>query len=271
MLKSLALKSSAIIGVTLAASAALGSMVSAESVTTATDGLSIAKQAKVYASDFTDFTANMKMILRDHDGHESTRSMRIKVLERPGDGDKSIVVFDLPRDVTGTALLTFTHRRDDDDQWLYLPALKRVKRIAADNKSGPFMGSEFSYEDIASQEVEKYTHELVGEESFDGKPCYVLDQRPVDANSGYTKRRVWFDKEAFRALKVEFYNRRNEHEKTLISSDYRKFLDHQWRALDNLMTNHLTGKSTELTFSDFSFKTGLSEGTFDSQRLNNVH
>jgi outer membrane lipoprotein-sorting protein len=241
--------------------------VQADNAPTPQDGRAIAVKAKNYAGGFADFTSNMKMILRDKDGRESVRSMRFKVLETRSDGDKSLVTFDLPKDIAGTSLLTFTKRVGSDDQWLFLPALKRVKRIAAENKSGPFMGSEFAYEDIASQEVEKYQHTFVREESLDGQPCYVLDQRPADSKSGYNRRRVWLDKEAFRTLKVEFYNRRDEHEKTLTSSNYKKYLDHQWRPLTSLMVNHLTGKSTTLEFSDFKFKAGLSESDFDSARM----
>ncbi len=74
------------------------------------------------------------------------------------DGDKSLFVFDEPRDVQGTAFLIHAHREDADDQWLYLPALKRVKRISSANRSGSFMGSEFAYEDMTAQEVEKFTY-----------------------------------------------------------------------------------------------------------------
>ncbi len=100
-------------------------------------------------------TASLQMLLRNRHGQESTRQLRNKSLEMDGDGDKLLVMFDHPRDVKGTNFLSFTHVTGPDDQWLYLPALKRIKRIASNNKSGPFMGSEFAYEDLASQEVEK--------------------------------------------------------------------------------------------------------------------
>ena len=101
------------------------------------------------------------MILRNAQGEESIRKFNSKTLEVDGDGDKSIFIFEHPRDVEGTAVLTFTHKVGPDDQWLYLPALKRVKRISSDNKSGSFVGSEFAYEDLSSQEIEKYTYKWV--------------------------------------------------------------------------------------------------------------
>ena len=121
-------------------------------------GLEIAVEADKRDTGFGDFTAEMVMELRNKQGDVSTRNIRLKTLEVKDDGDKSLSIFDQPADVKGTAFLTFSHAIEPDEQWLYLPALKRVKRINSKNKSGPFMGSEFSYEDIASQEIEKYTY-----------------------------------------------------------------------------------------------------------------
>ena len=104
-------------------------------------GLAIAVEDDKRDNGFDDFTANMVMILKNRQGEESTRDIRNKTLEVDGDGDKSLVIFDKPRDVKGTALLNFTHKTGSDDQWLFLPALKRVKRISSSNKSGSFMGS----------------------------------------------------------------------------------------------------------------------------------
>ena len=113
-------------------------------------GLAIAREADSRDDGFGDFAADMIMILKNRHGQESAREMRVRTLEVNGDGDKSLSIFDTPRDIKGTAFLNFTHRTGDDDQWLYLPALKRVKRISSRNKSGSFMGSEFAYEDIGS-------------------------------------------------------------------------------------------------------------------------
>ena len=124
--------------------------------TTEDKGLAIAIEADKRDEGFGDSTANMTMELKNKQGDSSIRYIRIKTLEIIGDGDKSMSIFDEPADVKGTAFLTFSHAVKPDEQWLYLPALKRVKRINSKNKSGPFMGSEFAYEDISSQEVEKY-------------------------------------------------------------------------------------------------------------------
>ena len=98
------------------------------------------------------------MLLKNKKGQITERSMRSKIMEVKGDGDKSLIVFETPRDVRGIAVLGYAHKTETDDQWLYMPALKRVKRIVSKNRSGPFLGSEFSLEDLSFQEIEKFSY-----------------------------------------------------------------------------------------------------------------
>ena len=231
-------------------------------------GLAIAREADRRDSGFGDFTANMRMVLKNRHGQESIRLIRIKTLEVEGDGDKSLSIFDNPRDVKGTAFLTLSHKTGDDDQWLYLPALKRVKRISSRNKSGSFMGSEFSYEDIASQEVEKYTYRWLRDEILDSRECFVSERYPVDKkNSGYSRMVSWMDKEAYRPFKVEYYDRKNALLKTLTITDYKQYLDQFWRAGEMHMINHQSGKSTLLYWSDYQFQIGLTDRDFNKNSL----
>ena len=230
-------------------------------------GLQIAQEADKRDFGFKDNVVEMKMTLRNSQGQESIRQLRNSTLEVEGDGDKSLVVFDQPRDVKGTAFLSFTHKSGPDDQWLYLPALRRVKRIASNNKSGPFMGSEFAYEDIASQEVEKYTYKFIREDSMDGQAMFVVERYPVDRKSGYTKQIAWYDQAEYRLQKIEFYDRKDALLKTLVYEDYQQYLDKYWRAGRLFMQNHQTKKSTELLFSDYQFQTGLSDRDFNKNSL----
>jgi outer membrane lipoprotein-sorting protein len=230
-------------------------------------GLAIAREADRRAQGFGDYTASLRMVLRLKAGQESTREMRMKVLEQEDDGDKTLVVFDEPKDVQGTALLTFSHRTDDDDQWLYLPALERVKRISSSNQSGPFMGSELAYEDLASQEVEKFTYRFLREEELDGEACLVVERVPTHPKSGYTRQVVWFDKAEHRILRVDYYDRKEALLKTLRQSDFQRFLDRFWQPGKMVMTNHQNGKVTELHWSDYAFGTGLDERDFDRASL----
>ena len=211
------------------------------------------------------------MVLKNKHGQESIRKIRIRTLEVKGDGDKSLSIFDNPRDVKGTAFLTFSHKRKDDDQWLYLPALKRVKRISSRNKSGSFMGSEFAYEDISSQEVEKYTYKWIRDEMVDGRACFVAEFYPVDKkNSGYTRQVNWIDKSEYRVWKVEYFDRKKSLFKTLTMKGYQKYLDRYWRADEMNMVNHQNGKSTRLEFSDYKFGAGLKDRDFSKNSLKRV-
>ncbi len=104
-------------------------------------GLEIAEEADARNTGWNDSVVDLTMTLRNKNGDESVREMRSRALEVEDDGDKSMIIFDQPRDVRGTALLTYSHKSGDYDQWLYLPALKRVKRIASRHKSVSFIGS----------------------------------------------------------------------------------------------------------------------------------
>jgi outer membrane lipoprotein-sorting protein len=234
-------------------------------------GLAIAIEADQRDNGFGDYSADMVMILKNKQAKESKRAIRSKTLEVPGDGDKSLSIFDTPKDVKGTAFLTFSHKVGDDEQWLYLPALKRVKRINSRNKSGSFMGSEFAYEDIASQEVEKYSYKHLREEEYQGQLCFVGESYPVDRkNSGYTKRISWVDTTEYRLLKVEFYDRKKSLLKTLTVNGYQHYLNKYWRADTMTMVNHQTGKSTTLLWKNYAFRTGLTDNDFNSTSLKRV-
>ena len=230
-------------------------------------GLAIVQEADKRDTGWTDAKAEMRMILRNAQGESSERSLRIHTLEVDGDGDKSLSVFDAPKDIKGTAFLSYTHALVPDDQWLYLPALKRVKRIASANKSGPFVGSEFAYEDLTSQEVEKYTYKWLRDEALDGAECHVVEAYPAYENSGYTRQIVWVDKTMYQPIRIDFYDRKNSLLKTLVAENWNQYLDQYWRPSKMLMTNHQTNKSTELLWSGYEFKTGLQDRDFDKNTL----
>ncbi|WOH38461.1 outer membrane lipoprotein-sorting protein [Thalassotalea fonticola] len=230
-------------------------------------GLEISEEAKSRDTGWADNTSDMLMLLRNKQGQESIREIKTKTLELLDDGDKSLTIFNKPRDVKGTSFLSFSHPVGNDDQWLYLPSLKRVKRISSRNKSGPFMGSEFSFEDLSSFEIEKYRYNYLGDENINGLESFMVEQFPVAENSGYTRRIVWLDKIEYRVQKIDFYDRKNSLLKTLSYSDYKQYLNKYWRADSALMINHQSGKSTELQWSNYAFKTGLVESDFNRNTL----
>lgn len=233
-------------------------------------GLEIAQERKRRDMGWQDAEAQMVMLLRNSYGTTSEREMRVMSLEVQDDGDKSLVVFDTPRDISGTALLTYAHVVGADDQWLYMPALKRVKRIASKNKSGPFVGSDFAYEDMVSFEVNKFTHRFLRTQSIEGVDYFVVEQVPRDNLSGYTRQVLWLDQEHLRVMRAEFYDKKSALLKVLVLSDYQQHLDHYWRAHRLHMHNVQTGSETTLSVSAMHFKTGLSESSFSQNGLKRI-
>lgn len=222
-------------------------------------GLAIAQEAERRDAGFGNYTADLTMTLANPQGETSVRQIRRKILEVAGDGDKALDLFDQPADVKGTTILTYAHGLQPDDQWIYLPALKRVKRISSVNKSGPFMGSEFAFEDIASQEVEKFRYKYVGDEKIDGHDCFMRENQPAYEHSGYTRQIEWTDKEIYQPRKVTYYDRKNTLLKTLTFKDYKQYAGKYWRPGEMIMENHQTGKTTRIVWANYKFGAGVSE------------
>ena len=234
------------------------------------EGIRIATEVDMRDRGFGDTTSTMIMTLFDQYGNTTSRSIRNKTLEGSGDGDLSLVIFDTPKDVKGTAFLSHTKKSGADDQWLYLPALKRVKRIASSNQAGPFMGSEFAYEDISSQELEKYDYSFVKMDDFNGLECYVVSYDPVEKKSGYSEQLTWIDKKEYRVQKVDYYDRKKSLLKTLVFKNYRQYENKFWRADIYEMVNHQTGKKTILEFEDWTFSNNLTPKDFNKKSLKNI-
>ena len=227
-------------------------------------GYEIAARSDRSDRGFGDSQVQLEMILRNAAGDQTSRALSLKTLEIPDEsvGDQSLIVFDTPRDIEGTALLSHAKILDPDDQWLYLPALKRVKRISSVNKSGPFVGSEFAFEDFTALELNKYAYQYVREEACGEMICDVVERTPRYEHSGYTRQLSWIDQTVYQTRKVEFFDRRGELLKTLTFSDYRKYQDKYWRSHQLDMVNHRTGKSTQLVYGDYEFTTGLTKRDF---------
>jgi len=245
-------------------------LVTAASLTPEQQGMEISQEVKKRDVGWGDSKADMMMFLRNEHGQESVREIKIKSLEQQSDGDKSLTIFNKPKDVKGTAFLSYSHHTGADDQWLYMPALKRVKRISSRNKSGPFMGSEFSFEDFSSFEVEKYTYKYLGDDVVNGQDNFMVEQFPLDENSGYTRRIVWVDKDEYLVQKIDYYDRKNALLKTLTYVNYQEYLGKYWRAQSMQMENHQSGKSTELTWNNYTFNNGLKAADFSRNALKRV-
>ncbi|TQF66175.1 outer membrane lipoprotein-sorting protein [Pseudoalteromonas luteoviolacea] len=242
----------------------------ASSLTAEQKGLEIAEKVENLDSGWGNAAVSARMILRNSQGEESYRDFRINLLEVEGDGDKGLIIFDSPRDIKGTGLLSYTHALVADEQWLYLPSLKRVKRINSNNKSGPFIGSEFSYEDITSFEVEKFRYKYIRDEEIFGRDAFVQEVYPNYKHSGYKKIVSWIDKERYIPLKNVYYDRKNQLLKTQTFSDYKQYKDQFWRASTQVMENHNSGKVTRIEWSDYKFQIGLTKRNFNISTLKRI-
>ena len=237
--------------------------------TAAQKGTSIAQMADRADDGFGDLVVDGEMILKTSRGQQSKRRFTTKTREgRGGSAQMTILEFEWPGDIRDTSLLTHSYAGRADDQWLYLPSVGRVKKVTGAGRSGSFVGSEFSYEDMVDQEAGNYSHTWV---SDGGCPtgqgtCHVLSRVPKH-RSGYSRQVAWIDTSAYRYQAVQFYDRRGQLLKTLTFGGYRQYQGRYWRPSRMVMVNHLTGKSTVLNWSNYRFNVGLSEREFSRHAL----
>ena len=229
-------------------------------------GLEIMTTAENFNNGFLGESSSMEMVLINAHGDRVTRKMDSKIKETNKDGDKSIITFQWPADVKGTKMLTWSHKKGNDEQWLYLPALKRVKRITSRNKTGSFMGSEFSYEDLGSQEVEKYTYNFVKEDTLNKRKVWVIERVSTDKNSGYSKEALYMDQEYQNPLKTEYFDRKKELLKVANFADYKKY-GKFWRFNKIEIKNVQTKKQSILTWKNRELNKKFSDAQFNQNRL----
>jgi outer membrane lipoprotein-sorting protein len=232
----------------------------------AIDSLEIAKKSYDVVSGYKSSISKTTMILKNRSGEENIRKLEIKKFEN-NKGDKSLITFLYPNDIKDTKLLSHEKIAKDDKQWLYLPALKRVKRISSRNKSGSFMASEFSYEDISSQNYKNYTYgDSVNKLNKNGKEFYEITRIPKDKNSGYSKQIVWIDTKRFLAKFGDYYDKNGKLLKKVEFLEYQK-IDNIYRIKKMNMINVQNGKSSMLIWDDDKINQNLKEKEFTKRVL----
>ena len=205
------------------------------------------------------------MILIDAHGSKVSRSLKGETLEGDDSDGKSLLEFISPADVKGTKLLTHSHKTKDDEQWLFLPSLKRKKRISGGARSGSFMGSEFSFEDLSNGSVEKFNFDLLNENEKE----WVL-QRVSKKRSGYSKQVMRVSKKYSNPTAVEYYNRRGDLLKVAEFSDWKKFMVGKkefFKAMKIHMKNKLTNKESIFSWSDRKLGEQIKKNKFNPARL----
>jgi len=234
----------------------------------AISNLEVAKKSEAVMSGFEDSSSQMSMTMINASGQKRERKMKMIVLEKEK-GDKSLMTFMSPADVKGTKFLNYEHINKDDDQWLYLPALKRIKRIASKSKSGSFMGSEFSYEDLSSFSIDKFIFKGDAKvTTLHGKKVYKIERKPKSKYSGYTNQISFVDPKTFLILQVDYYDRKYELLKTAFFENYKK-ISGVWRVGKMRMINYQNDKKTVLIWKNERVKIGLKEKNFHKRVLKN--
>jgi outer membrane lipoprotein-sorting protein len=218
-----------------------------------------------------DIQAKIVMKLISKNGKERTRELTMLRLNMESDWEqKYYMYFHRPADVRSMTFMVWKYTGTDDDRWLYIPAIKLVKRIAADDKNSSFVGSDFSYEDVSGRDLADDTHTLKGEEPVNDRSAYVVESVPREEESAYLSRKVnWIDKESFLPLKEEYYDSRGELYKTFTANkieDVQGVPTIMKRTMANVQNSH----RTEVTFLEIKYNVGLKDDLFSERYLRNA-
>ena len=216
-------------------------------------GLRLMTEIENANSGFGSDSAQLELAMINAQGDKISRRLEVQAQEFSGDGDRSMVTFSWPADVKGTRMLTWAHPDGDDDQWLYLSAIKRVKRIATNNKSSSFMGSEFSYEDMSTPELPEYNYKFLEEVKYEDHDCWKIERISTSKNTGYSKEVVYYDRSIMNPIRIEYFDRRGEMWKVAALSDYKKY-DQWWRPGAIEMTNIKNGKKSVMTWLSYELR-----------------
>jgi hypothetical protein len=233
------------------------------------EAIDIERKADEMQAGYIGESRKMTLTLINADGQESQRKLDFWGFEEPDRHDKTLVKFTFPPDIKGTTLLTYEKGAEDDDQWLYLPSLKRAKRIASSNKSGSFVGSEFAYEDLVVRQFEKYNFKYIGDDTVDGKDCFVIERTPKNQTSGYSKILRWRYKDNHQEAKSQYYDRKGELLKERFLEGHH-LVDGFWRTSKITVKNVQTKKASTLAFDDIKLKLTQDESLFSVRALESV-
>jgi len=227
-----------------------------------------------FVSKLKSMKAEASMALVNDKGQKRERkSQNIVKLQSNGIDSRVLVKFDAPNDIKGTSFLQLEHSDGDDDLWIYLPALKKSRRLVASNKKDSFVGSDFSYGDILLPKVDLYRHTLVRSEPIENQECFVIESVPandtVKANSGYSKKITWVRKDNFLEHKVEYFDLSGRLLKTQTITEH-KLVEpdtQRWFALHREMTNHQTGHRTDFRFNKLEPGLPVADELFSTRYL----
>lgn len=210
------------------------------------DGRGVAQKVADERAGFGTEQAEYELVLIDADGVTTTREMTYWGREVEGGEERSRIEITAPADVKGTRLLSWSMADKPDSQWLYMPALGATRRISGGGRTGAFMGSELSYEDLANTVVEKYSYAGAEVGDLGGRPVWTYERVPLEKGSGYSRQVVTVDQEYLSPVRIAFYDRKGALLKTMTLTGYARH-DGEWRWKETHVVNEQTGKQSRVT------------------------
>lgn len=184
---------------------------------------------------------------------------------------KTIVKFIAPADVQGTAMLIFDYEDAGDDMWIYLPALRKTRRIVSSEKGKSFMGSEFSNADMTKPNLDDFEYQILSSETYEGKECWVIEtickNEDIEDENGYSKRISWIDKATYLVHKMEFYDFDGELHKIQYIKDYREQSEGKYFAFYMEKENVQSGRKSLLIIDQFQADSKMPETSFSPNML----
>jgi len=209
-----------------------------------------------------DLKGNLKMILENDRGDQRIREIN-QFIKNSGQDEKKIMFFTSPADVANTSFMNWSYEDEskEDSQWIYLPALKKVKRISSSSSSDYFMGSDFTYDDLGNRKPNEDNHTLLRVEELDNSSCYVVQSIPVDEDSMYSKTITWVLPDKWVGVKKEFYDEDGDLLKELTIKNLEEIKGY-WVITESLMTNVQKNHTTLMELSDLQVNTGLKDRMF---------
>ena len=213
-----------------------------------------------------DIRARIKMKLINPQGNVRERDLTMLRLNLGATGDQRYYMyFHGPSDVKGTTFMVWKYPAKEDDRWIFIPAVKLVKRIAADDKRSSFVGSDFTYEDVSGRDLDDEVYSLVRKEDFGGRPAYVVEGKPK-TSVDYARRLSWIDQERWLPLKEEYFDARNEPIRTFTADKVEQKGKH-WTVTARSMKNLQSGHRTEVTYQEVEYDVGMKDDVFSERYL----
>lgn len=215
-----------------------------------------------------DGSSQVVMTLKGKNKRERVRHLSIYRIDLGGGERWNLMRFSLPADVKDTGLLTLDHPGDDSDQWIYLPALDRVRLISSKRKGGRFVGSDFTYEDLRDREPDMDRHQLDGTEKVGGLECIRLVSIPVDPdNSIYSKRISCIHDQTLTPLKVDLYKKGSKKPIKRMMARKLKKIQGYWTVLESTMYDLKSGSQTQLATKKIKYDIGITKDLFSKRAL----